>query len=283
MRHLTASIPTASTRTLVAAFMAAAFTLLVLLPAFGQSTFDRTDGRMSSGSGLSVGVFDDIEDAQLEKNQRTTYEDGTIVYLPEDNPQAYLGTRGTVSVFDTAYLADGQTSPQQTFFGGTLYASNNPVNDEYDTNGVRTAGEGAYNTILIAAESDRVTLPADSTCAVATVRNGRSNGSITVQMAGTSQTDGTTYYQAFVRILDSRAEDAQGTLLYTSSDGPDCVQDTSVTPIPPNYGTGVDQDATASILARHGDRITIDVEGAGTVSVEVDGEGPDISGITPET
>ena len=114
------------------------------------------------------------------------------------------------------------------------------------------------------------------------MRNGRSNGSITVQMAGTSQTDGKTYYQAFVRILDSRAEDAQGTLLYTSSDGPDCVQDTSVTPIPPNYATGVDQDATASILARHGDRITIDVEGAGTVSVEVDGEGPDISGITPE-
>ena len=143
--------------------MAATFALLVLLPAFGQSTFDRTDGRMSSGSGLSVGVFDDIADAQLEKNLRTTYEDGTIVYLPEDNPedntQAYRGTRGTVSVFDTAYLADGQTSPQQTFFGGTLYASNNPVNDEYDTNGVRTPGEGAYNTILITAESDRVTLP----------------------------------------------------------------------------------------------------------------------------
>ena len=273
MRHLIASIPTASTRTLVAAFMAATFALLVLLPAFGQTTFDRTDGRISSG-GLSVGVFDDIADAQLEKNVEDTsptYPD-EIVYLPVDNPQAYLvATQGLASASDTAYLANGLASPQQTFFGETLWVSNDPVNDEYDTNGVRTGERGAYNTILITAESDRVTPNADG-CAVATVRTARGNNSITVQMAATSQTDGKDYYQAFVRILDPLAVNEDGDPLHTSSNGPTCA----------DYGTGVMQDDTAAILARHGDRIVIDVEGAGSVSLEVDGEGPDVTDITPE-
>ena len=39
---------------------------------------------------------------------------------------------------DTAYLANGRSAPQHTFFGGTLWASNDPA---------------AYNTILITVES----------------------------------------------------------------------------------------------------------------------------------
>ena len=270
MRHLTASIPNASTRTLAAAFMAALFALLLLLPASGQSIFDRTDGEISSG-GLSVGVFDDIEDAQLHKNVGADYFDDngvrTTAYLPIDNPQSYLGTRGSVFAGDTAYLAEGEVSPQQTFFGETLYASNDPV---------------AYNTILITAESDRVTPNADG-CAVATVRSARASSSITVQMAETADTDGTTYYQAFVRILDPRAESEDGALAYTSSNGPACVDDVSdVGNVVADYDTGVSQDTTASILARHGDRITIDVAGAGAVTLEVDGEGPELIDITPE-
>ena len=256
MRHPTVPIPNASTRVLVAAFMAALFTLLLLLPASGQSTFDRTDGKIGSG-GLSVGVFDDIEDAQLEKNLRTTYEDGTTVYLRRENPPLIGGTmRGLLLVNDIAYLADGRVSPQQTFFGDTLYASNEPT---------------AYNTILITAEKDRVTANADG-CAAATVRSARSNNSITVQMAETQDTGGTTYYQAFVRILDPFAELEDETPAYVSSNGPACA----------DYTTGVAHAATASILGRHGDRITIDVAGAGAVTLDVDGEGPDLIDITPE-
>ena len=79
MRHQTASIRESASRfvriVVAAAAFAAAVALLALLPAFGQSTFDRTDGETGSGSGLSVGVFADIEDAQLEKNRETTYEE----------------------------------------------------------------------------------------------------------------------------------------------------------------------------------------------------------------
>ena len=59
---------------IAAAAFAATVALLALLPAFGQSaTFDRTDGEVGSGSGLSVGVFADIADAQVHKNRETTY------------------------------------------------------------------------------------------------------------------------------------------------------------------------------------------------------------------
>ena len=45
---------------------------------------------------------------------------------------------------------------------------------------------------------------------------------------------------------------------------------------------GVTQNDIASILGRHGDTVTISIAGAGQVSLEVDGEGPDLDEITPE-
>ena len=163
---------------------------------------------------------------------------------------------------DTAYLADGQVSPQHTFFDNTLYVSNDPE---------------AYNTLLITVESALVT-ESDGGCVEATVRSGRANSTITVQMALTDRTGQTTgpsvYYQAFVRVLDSRAENDDQTPKYASSNGPDCERDDSdLNNIPPNLEDGVEQDDTASILARHDDVITVSVAGAGTVSVRVDGEG----------
>ena len=265
MRFQPLSVPGASIRLLLPAFMAAAFVLLLLLPTFGQSTFNRTDGKISIG-GLSVGVYADITDAQLEKNRETTY-DGETVYLPVDTPPTAPTldqTDHALRMNDTAYLANGRSAPQHTFFGGTLWASNAPA---------------AYNTILITVESTSIPDPGGD-CAVATVRNPRSNDSITVQMpltAPTGATNGTmkSYYQAFVRVLDERAEDANGDLVYTESGpGPACA----------DYNTtaGILQDATPFILARHDDRITVEVAGAGAVTVDVDGEGPDVTGITPE-
>ena len=244
--------------------MAAAFALLLLLPVFGQTNFNRTDGRISSGD-LSVGVFADIRDAQLAKNYETNEGYG-LVYLPLPNPEPTLANvLGSHLMVDTAYLANGLAAPQSTFFGDVLWASNDP---------------DAYNTILITAENNGNVNESDEGCAVATVRTAGSRAPITVQMPLTAATGHAnlggmkSYYQAFVRILDPRAVDANGEPLYTSSPSPACADY--------NTNLGVTQADTASILARHGDRITIEVVGAGSVSVDVDGEGPDLLGITPE-
>ena len=241
----------------------AALASLLLLPVFAQ-TFDKTEGKTGSG-GFSIGVFDHISDAQLKKNAGPN-EYGAY---PSTNPP-YSRLTGITNdehaTGDPAYLANPLVQPQYTFFDGTLYISNNPA---------------AYNTLLITAVASRVTANAEG-CAEATVRSGRA--SITVQMAETAFTEDGVYYQAFVRVLDPRAELPTG-MEYLSSDGPDCVQDTSVpqgTPIPPNYVDGVDQKNIASILARHGDTITVSIAGAGQVSLKVDGEGPDLREVMPE-
>ena len=173
-----APAPARALRTGVAAAASAlVIALLALAPAFGQSTSDHTDGRIDSGGGLSVGVFANIEDAQLQKNRETTYEEAdgtrTTVYVPIAEPDAYLGTQGSHrKMADVAYLADGRVSPQHTFFNGTLYVSNDP---------------DAYNTLLITVDSAAIADPGGD-CAVATVRNGRASEEVTVQMPLTSVT-----------------------------------------------------------------------------------------------
>ena len=280
MRHQTASTSESASRfvriVVAAAAFAAAVALLALLPAFGQSTFDRTDGETGSGSGLSVGVFADIADAQLRKNRETTYVDPngvrTTVYVPIPGPSGNLGqTPGSHRMNDTAYLANGRVSPQHTFFDGTLFVSNDPE---------------AYNTLLITVESASIADPGGD-CAVAEVRNGRAGATITVQIPLSASTgppgEMKSYYQAFVRVLDSRAEKDDGTALYALSNGPTCDEDTTdLQNIPPNYQDGVEQDDTASILARHNDVITVSMKGVGTVSVRVDGEGPELIDVAPE-
>lgn len=251
---------------LLVALMAAAVASLLLLPVFGQATFDKTEGKTGSG-GFSVGVFASITDAQIEKNvENTTYNTYVPVYPVPTTPT--LGNpSGEHTTDDTAYLANPAVQPQYTFFDGTLYVSNDPA---------------AHNTILITAVDSRVRENADG-CVEATVRSGRAT--ITVQLAETAVTEGNTFYQAFVKVLDPRAELPAG-IEYVSSGGPDCVQDTSDTSdppiIPPNYPDGVAQADIASILARHGDAVTISIAGAGQVSLEVDGEGPELREVVPE-
>ena len=237
-----------SVRHLLCPGFAAGIALLLVLPASGQPFSDRTDGRIDA-EGLSVGVFADLADAQTEKMRRTTYAPtGDIVYLPvEPSPTApTLGARpGSLTTDDVAFLHDPRVAPRPTLFDGVLYASN---------------GANAHNTLLVTAAAADVT-PTDEGCATAEI--GGSRESITVQMTPTS--DG--YYQAFVRILDADAEEPD-----PSSDGPSCG----------DYAGGVAHEQTAAIAAGHGTTLLIRTAGAGSVSVEVDGEGPEFSYVTPE-
>ncbi|MDE2837354.1 MAG: hypothetical protein OXL97_07585 [Chloroflexota bacterium] len=246
---------------ILAALAAVGLALLVLLPVSGQN-YDRTLGQTSSGGGLAVGVFADISDAQIEKNAGpNSYGVYVPVYPVPTTLIPGITNNDELTTNDPAYLGDPRVSPQHTYFGTTLYVSNDPA---------------AFNTILITVDSSEVTANADG-CAEATVRSGR--GSITVQLPPTAITGGDDYYQAFVRILDPRAELPQGTPDYESSDGPPCTStDTNVV----HYGTGVEQGETPSLLARHGEAVTVSVQGAGQVSVRVDGEGPDLHDIKPE-
>ena len=262
MRH-SARIPAR----VLAALAAAALASLMMLPASGQ-TFDLTEGIGRSG-GFAVGVFSDITDAQLAKNEGpNTYGAYTLVHPAPTTPTLGAeggGTNNELTAEDIAYLADPRVQTQYTHFDNTLYVSNDP---------------DAHNTILITVEQSRVTPNADG-CAEATVRSSR--GSITVQMPTTEPTAGGDYHQAFVRILDPRAELPQGTPDYESSDGPDCMADnTDPANVPPNYIDGVTQEQTPSLLARHGETVTVSIAGAGQVSLKVDGEGPELDEITPE-
>ena len=229
---------------LIAALTAAG----AVLPASGQPFSDLTDGRIDS-EGLSVGVFADISDAQTEKLERTVYAPtGDVVYLPvEPSPTApTLGAMpGSLTADDVAFLHHPRVAPRPTLFDGVLYASN---------------GANAHNTLLVTAAAADVT-PTDEGCATAEI--GGSRESITVQMTPTS--DG--YYQAFVRILDADAEEPN-----PSSDGPSCA----------DYAAGVAHEQTAAIAAGHGATVSVREPGAERVSIEIDGEGPEFSYVTPE-
>ena len=245
----------------LAALAAIGFALLVLLPVSGQ-TYDRTFGETSSGAGLAVGVFADIPDAQLAKNaHNTTYNTYPPANPPFQRLPSGITTNDELSAGDIAYLGEPLVSTQYTYFGTTLYVSND---------------EDAYNTLLITVDSSEATANADG-CAEATVRSGR--GSITVQLPLTAATEGQTYYQTFVRILDPRAELPAGTPDYESSNGPPCTSDDTAVV---HYGTGVEQGETPSLLARHGETVTVSVQGAGQVSLRVDGEGPELRDVKPE-
>ena len=238
------------------AIAACAALLLALPPAPSYSSLDRTDGKISLG-GLSVGVFASVEDAQLEKYSGPT---GYGYYTPADLQPTTptLGTNpGSLTKNDIAYIADPHVATQRTFYDSTLYVSNTP---------------SAYNVLLITLDADGVTPDADG-CASATVRTGRD--SITAQLTPTApdvNDNNMTYYQAFVRILDPRADLPEGTPDYVSSDGPACA----------DYAAGVAEDAMASLLAAHGDSVSVAVSGKEPIPVEVDGEGPEIANIEPE-
>ncbi len=318
---------------LIATLMAVALSLLIVLPTIAQ-TSDITDGRGGDRSGLSVGVFDDINDAQLAKLRPTTFTDwpGTAPVPPPHIPieagtdptNIGAGVNGVHDDGDPAFLADRRVDPQDTFFRNTLYVSNNV---------------GAFNTVLVNVAHDpaltgnnadgrncvqnnpntqdvneRLVGTANVT---ASVRNNRSGQSITMEMVVAA---GGANSQAFFKVVEQGDTVTIGTgdeareVPFTQHGGPtwcenDKTRDYDATPDddtdeptpvevetqataaqynPTGFAaTGGDRPPVvqeiATLLARHGDRITITVSGqSGSVELTVDGDGPDFTAITPE-
>ena len=120
-------------------------------------------------------------------------------------------------------------------------------------------------------------------CAEATVQERTRRPHNRADGDGRHPTGDNVYYQAFVRVLDPRAELPPGAPEYESSKGPDVRGRRDHRPYSPQlHGWSGAGRRSPSILGRHGDTITVSIAGAGQVSLEVDGEGPDLLDIMPE-
>ena len=240
---------------LIATLMAVALSLLIVLPGLAQ-TGDRTDGKQSVGN-VTVGVFDNIPDAQLGKLVASGQNDrqNNPVFIPvTTTPAAISGvtTADQHSPGDPAYLQANEVSPQDTLFRNTLYAS---------------SGVSAYNTVLVNFRHSSFgtagfTFPAncvavDGTAGpdatyTATVRNTRSTDSITIELVGNATPTGD--YQAFFKIVhpdtpdydpDTATDDDE--IAYRQHDGPTwCANTTADFPFDLDGGGG---DLTATDLA----------------------------------
>ena len=289
---------------LIATLMAVALSLLIVLPTLAQVSGDRTDGRLSVGSWLDVRVADNIDDLDNTPGNDLPGTGGTAQI--EDEANAWATAEG-----GTAFAA------RDTYFNGSLYVSNKEK--AYNTilitarvdgdgtvdaktsniasvlsgpdrkfNGDGTSGLGVPGTTGDdAVNIDNIDCLGDGV-AVATVRNSRSNTSVTVYLPETNETDPTSgtdavnIYQGILAVWDQE-EDVE------KHDGPCGVAhvdpmahdaDASDTDTDPADGWTV--NSAAVIPARDGDTLTITVKGvAGSIRVVVDGDAPEIEEATP--
>ena len=236
--------------------MAVALSLLIVLPGLAQSQgYDDTRGTLSGGSGLVVDVLDDA----------------------------------------SADLAG-------SYFNGSLYVSNNAGKDKTETTDNVERDGAAHNRVRISATGASIVVfpgpdgvkDEDSTttyleagdnvsCAVATVKNNRSGKKITVRL-NTSTLDGNPDSVVFQVAGNGTEESSNGTRACGEELNEDVTKQTILAD-----GSGLDTTAEETIAAtdarmpaRHGDTLTITVDGvAGSVTITVDGDGPDFTEISP--
>ena len=215
--------------------MAVALSLLIVLPGLAQTTAG-TDGRLGSSSGLQIGVFDDIEDAQKAKLRATSDSENSghtptpyvSIVLAQGVDYANIGTgEGAHNKNDRAYLADRRVDPQNTFFRNTLYVSNNV--SAFNTvlvNVKRAEVQGAFETGDCVADDSNTAEEDESAKALvtATVKNSRSGKAITFELTNTSVGSGDAVegaagqnFQAFFKVVEDGAT-------YDSDPGTDGIQ-----------------------------------------------------------
>ena len=173
---------------LIATLMAVALSLLIVLPTLAQTPTptDITDGKGENGA-LTVGVFENIADAQLVKLRSASGLPGgqADAYVPvEGTPSTSLvSTAGQQGTGDAAYLADRRVSPQDTFFRNTLYVSNQLA--AYNTVLISVARDEAVTETCNAAVATTDAVEEATAMAMATVRNNRSGKTLNIQLVST--------------------------------------------------------------------------------------------------
>ena len=309
--------------------MAVALSLLIILPALAENSV-KTDGQKAlgdvTGNRVVIGVFSDPLDAQYDWQAFTPVSgDGAKTLAFDRDKQEQADGTALLSTFQAgaaAYLldaidADGDPTtddgghpadPRNTFFGGTLYVSNN--GDAYNTvliNAQRPWSEAAESYDADDGENGDVQKPATRTgvfCVMATVVNERTNVRLNVPLvnaaAGTVPDDesGTaglvdshSKFQNFFEVVPNDARDVNARL--TCDDF--AVQDDPETDVPEAGQVHPEAEAAGDpianpdfpqmqqIPARSGDTLTIRIAGdTNVIELVVDGDGPTLSNVTPE-
>ncbi len=291
--------------------MAVALSLLVILPALAENSI-KTDGQLIKGeteaNRVAVGVFSDPLDAQYDWQAFTSSSEALYNRDAKTNTGDDAAVRDPESPFmagATAYLLDDiplvtgvggldqasaigtpsrsalhPADPRNTFYGGTLYVSNQ---------------DSAYNTVLITAQrrsseaeeafdsdsADPAILDADVYCVTATVTNERTNARMTVPLvnaaAGTLTGD-YSKFQNFFEVVDDVNETEGRTALtcdkFAADTDGDGVADAQL--------AATDFPEPQRIAALSRDILTILVTGdTNVISIRVDGDGPEISSVAP--
>ena len=231
---------------LIATLMAVALSLLIVLPVLAQARdYDDTRGTLSSGSGLKV----DVLKGDTDTDMADSYFNGNL-YVSNDDEANFRVMITAASIATNALPgADG-------------------------VEGVR-ADTGTGTTQTIAANDD-------FDCgAKATVKNNRSGRSYTVYLDNDANDDGVITDQvpagtqsAVFQVVGAGTESETGVCDSITLGGTDA-QGATVAP--------ADVPAVIGLVpARHGDTLTITVAGvSGSVTLEVDAEGPDFSEVFP--
>ncbi len=257
---------------LIATLMAVALSLLIVLPGLAQTSgYDDTRGTLSSGSDLTVSVVD---------------------------------TLGTVNSARDGFEATGAEVLADSYFNGTLYVSNSDKAHYL----VRISAVGGDTTEFAGPDGSKTDVPdatndtvnTDGTitpahneatdnidCVVATVKNNRSNKRISVSLNAATADDanstGLVNSVVFAVVPNGLEEMNNGTRACGEEAADDPV---AITTLDATAGTAVtgatDTAMGARMPARHGDTLTITVAGVrGSVTIEVDAEGPEFSEISP--
>ena len=251
---------------LIATLMAVALSLLIVLPGLAQTSgYDDTRGQLSSGSSLTVEVehatrTDDGTTADMDESIADSYFNGALYVSNDDDAHNIVRIKATGG---TRSLFNGLDGIEENVDRGPDDADGNPTGDGRD-------------------EADD-----NVNCAVATVKNNRSNKRISVRLANadpTSPTAGTAEEMVeFAVVANGLEEESNGTRVCGEQEG-----GANLTLVTfPDGGTAYDTTGStapkgARMPARHGDTLTITVAGvSGSVTLTVDAEGPEFSEISP--
>ena len=247
--------------------MAVALSLLIVLPGLAQSQgYDDTRGQLSGGSSLTVAVLSGDPDIatteEVDESLSGSYFNGNL-YV-SNNDEALNMVRITAT-------------------GGTRSEFNGPDGIEEDANRGPDDAAGDPTDDGRAESADNVH------CAVATVKNNRSNKRISVRLGGggtasdpTASADAAEMVE-FAVVANGLEEMSNGTRACGEDNPDDSVEIQTLNAGDSTYTQGTDPEMQARMPARHGDTLTITVAGvSGSVTIVVDAEGPEFTEISPE-